>query len=170
MSAMVFSRRSPNGGSPPHGADFAARSAAAVEEIRAVALETADVLAERHGEPLEHHAALGVDVAQLALVAFPGAVPQLAVDEAHAGHEAVRFDRAQHGARVRVDFQDLSVAILADPQRAFGPRETGVAPLAGRRDRREHGARLRIDLVDPRLGDLIEVRAVERSAGVAGAV
>ena len=49
----------------------------------------------RHREPLEHRAALGVDVAQLALVAFPRAVPQLAVDEAHAGHEAVRFDRAQ---------------------------------------------------------------------------
>src|SRR5688500_1844815 len=115
MSAMVFSRRSPNGGSPPHGADFAARAAAAVEELRAVALVTADVLAGRPGEPPAHRAALGVDAAPLALISFPCAVPQLAVDEAHAGHEAVRFDRAQHGARVRIDFQDLAVAILADP-------------------------------------------------------
>src|SRR5687768_17586253 len=105
-----------------HGAHLAGGPAAGVEKIRAVALEPADVRAGWHLEPLEYRAALGIDVAQLALVAFPRAVPQLAVDEAHAGHEAVRFDRAQNRARARVDLQDLAVAILADPQGALGPR------------------------------------------------
>ncbi len=42
--------------------------------------------------------------------------------------------------------------------------------MAGRRDRRHHVAGGGIDLVDARLGDLVEVRAVEGGAGVAGAV
>ena len=83
-----------------------------------------------------------------------------------------RFDSIVRriGARLRIDLQDLAIAILPDPQAALGPRQTRVAALAGRGDRREHVARLRIDLVDARLGDLVEMRAVERGAGVAGAV
>jgi len=42
--------------------------------------------------------------------------------------------------------------------------------VTGRRDRCHHVAGGRIDLVDARFGDLIEVRAVESGAGVAGAV
>jgi PAS domain S-box-containing protein len=76
-----------------HGAHFAGRPAAEVEEVRAVALEAADVRARRHRQSLEHRTALRVHAAQLALVALPGAMPQLAIDEAHAGDEAVRFDR-----------------------------------------------------------------------------
>ena len=48
--------------------------------------------------------------------------------------------------------------------------EARVAAVAGRRDRRQHVAGGGIDLVDARLGDLVEVRAVEGGAGVAGAV
>ncbi len=43
-------------------------------------------------------------------------------------------------------------------------------PLAGRGNRGHHAAGGGIDLVDARLGDLVEVLAVERGAGVAGAV
>ena len=61
---------------------------------------------------------------------------------------------------------DLALAILPDPQRAFGPREPRVAAAAGRRDRREHPARLRIDLLDAVLGELEQVLAVEGRAGM----
>src|SRR5881628_1300665 len=64
----------------PHRADFSARSAAAIKEVGPVGLEPADAGAERHLQPLEHAAALRVDAAEFARVAFPGAVPQLAVD------------------------------------------------------------------------------------------
>src|SRR5687768_5048325 len=42
--------------------------------------------------------------------------------------------------------------------------------MAGGRDRREHLAAGGIDLVDARLGDLVEIPAVEGAAGVAGAL
>src|SRR5574341_291984 len=151
------------------GAHLAARAAAAVEELGPVGLEPADEGAAGHAQPLEHRAALRVDVAQLALVAFPGAVPELAVDPGHAGDEAVRFDGAQHLAGGRVDLVDLAVAVLPHPQAALGPGEPRVAALAGRRDRGQHLAAGRVDLVDARLGDLIEVAAVEGGAGIAGA-
>ena len=69
-----------------------------------------------------------------------------------------------------IDLMDLALAILPDPQRAFGPRQPRVAAAAGRRDRREHPAGLRIDLLDAILGQLEQVPAVERGAGVRGDV
>ena len=71
---------------------------------------------------------------------------------------------------VGIDLVDLAIAVLPHPQAALGPREARVAAVAGRRDRRHDVAGGGIDLVDPRFGDLVEVRAVERGAGVAGAV
>src|SRR5262245_35462488 len=100
--SMLMGAIGPRGRSGPgttlrtsHGADLAARAAAAVKKILAVGFETADADAARHREPLEHYTALRVDPAQLAFVAFPGAVPQLAVDPRHAGDESVGFDGAQ---------------------------------------------------------------------------
>ncbi len=145
-------------------------AAAAIEEVGAVGLEPADAGAARHLEPLEHGAALRVDAADLALVAFPGAVPQLAVDPGHAGDEAVGLDGANDRAGLGIDLVDLAIAVLPDPQAALGPGEPRVAAVAGRRDRRHHVAGGGIDLVDARLGDLIEVLAVEGGAGVAGAL
>ena len=114
-----------------HGADLAARAAAAIEEVGAVGLEAADAGAARHLQPLEHGAALRVDAADVALVAFPGAVPQLAVDPGHAGDEAVGLDGAQDGAGLGIDLVDLAIAVLPDPQAALGPGEARVA-AAGR--------------------------------------
>ena len=152
-----------------HGADLSARAAAGVEEVGSVGLEPADADAGRHLQPLEDGAARGIDAADLALVAFPGAVPQLAVDPGHAGDEAVRLDRADDGTRVGIDLVDLAVAVLPDPEAPLGPREARVAAVAGRGNRGDHVAARGIDLVDTRLGDLVEVLAVERGAGVAGA-
>ena len=97
-------------------------------------------------------------------------MPQLAVDPGHAGDEAVGLDGAQDGAGVGIDLVDLAIAVLPHPQAALGPRQARVAAAAGRGDRRHDGAGGGIDLVDARFGDLVEVRAVERGAGVAGAV
>ena len=75
----------------------------------------------------------------------------------------------EHGVG-RVDLVDLAVEVLPDPQAALGPGEARVAAVAGRRDRRHHRAGGRIDLVDARGGDLVQVRAVEGGAGIAGAI
>jgi hypothetical protein len=152
----------------PHGADRPAAAAAAIKEIGAVGLEAADEGAARHLQPLQHRSAVGVDPADLALVAFPGPVPQLAIDPGDAGDEAVGFDGAPDGARRRIDLVNLAIAVLAYPEAALGPGEAGVAPVAGRGDGRHHVAAGRIDLVDASLGDLVQVGAIERGAGVAG--
>src|SRR6185369_9505630 len=157
------------GSGTAHGADLAALAAAGIEEVGAVGLEPAHARARGHLEAFEDGAALGIDATDLALVAFPRAVPQLAVDPRHAGHEAVRFDRAQHRARRRVDAVDLAIAVLPDPQASLGPGEARVAAAARRGNRGDDVAAGGIDLVDPGLGDLPEVLAVERGAGVAGA-
>src|ERR1700730_2972623 len=153
-----------------HGADLPARSAAAIEQVCPVGLEPADAGAARHLQPTEHGAALPVDLADFALVAFPGGVPQLAVDPGHAGDEAVGLDGAQNGASRGIDLVDLAIAVLPHPQAALGPGESRVAAVAGRRDRCQYVAGGGIDLVDARCGDLVEVRAVEGGAGVAGAL
>src|SRR6516225_1358521 len=152
---------------PAHGAHLAAASAAAIEQAGAIGLEPADAGAGGHLQALEHRAVGRVDVAQLALVAFPGAVPQLAVDPGHARDEAVGGDGAQDGAGGRVDLVDAAVAVLADPQAALGPGQARVAAAARRGDRAQHAAAGGVDLGDALLGDLPEVLAVERGAGVA---
>ena len=113
---------------------------------------------------------LRIDAPQIALVAFPGAVPELAVDPGDAGDEAVGLDGAQDRAGFGIDLMDLALAVLPDPERAFGPGEAGVAAAAGRRDGGEHAAGLRIDLLDAILGDLEQVLAVEGGAGMRGDV
>src|SRR5688500_5601721 len=118
MCALFLSIRS------AHGADLSARAAAAVEAVGAVGLEPADAGAARHLQPLEHRAALRVDPAQIALVALPGAVPQLAVDPGHAGDEAVGLDGAQDRVGLGIDLVDLAIAVLPDPQAALGPGES----------------------------------------------
>src|SRR5688572_334445 len=120
----IISRSSPF--RTPHGADLSARAAAAIEEVSPIGLEPAHAGAARHLEALEDRAALRVEPAQLALVAFPGAVPQLALDPGHAGDEAVGFDAADDLPGRGVDLEDLAIAVLPDPQAALGPGEPGV--------------------------------------------
>src|SRR3546814_5450192 len=80
---------------PAHGAQLAAAAAAAEEAFAAVRFEAGDRGAGRHRQRFEDLAAVGVDAAQFTFVTFPGAVPEVAIDPAHAGDETVRFDRAQ---------------------------------------------------------------------------
>ena len=140
------------------------------KRVAAIGLEARHADAGRHLELLQDLARSRIDPPQLALVAFPGAVPQLAVDPGDAGDEAVGFDGAQDLAGLGIDLMDLALAMLADPERPFGPGHAGVAAVAGRRDRREHAAGLGIDLLDAVLGDLEQVPAVESRAGMGGDV
>src|SRR4029079_19429053 len=116
----------------------------AEEPIAAIGLEPRDVDSRGHLDAFQHFSGPRIDPPQLALVAFPGSVPELAVDPRHPGDEAVRLDRAQDRARLGIDLQDLAVLVLTDPERPFGPSEPRVAPSAGRRDRAEHASGLRV--------------------------
>src|SRR3546814_8548128 len=75
-----------------------AGTATAEEPVGAVGFEPGDAHARRHVEPLQHLAGGGVDPPEVGLVAFPGAVPEVAVDQGHAGDEAAALDGAEDGA------------------------------------------------------------------------
>src|SRR5205085_8924492 len=122
----------------------------------------------RQVELLEYLAGLGIDPPDVAVLTFPGAVPELAVDPGDAGHEALAFDGAKYRARVRIDLMDLALAVLSDPERAFGPRQSGIAATPGRGDRGEHLACRGVDLLDAILRDLEQVAAIERRARMCG--
>src|SRR5262249_50294029 len=133
---------------------LAAPSSAAEELIGAIRLEPRNDHSGRHLEPFQDLSSSGIDSPQIALVTFPGAMPELSIDPRDPGDEAVGLDRAKDRPGLGIDLMDLPVSILADPERPFGPREPRVAAAAGRRDRGEHTAGLRVDLLDAILGDL----------------
>ena len=55
----------------------------------------------RAGSTLEAEEVIRHAVPDVAVVAFPGGMPEFAVNPGDAGHEAVRLDGAQHGAGFR---------------------------------------------------------------------
>src|SRR5476649_1050779 len=144
---------------------LAAASAPAEEPIAAIGLESRHAHAGRHLEPLQLLACFRIDAPQIALVAFPGAVPELAVDPGHSGDEALGFDGAEDRAGLGIELVDLPVAMLPHPERAFGPGEPGAAAV-GCRDRGEHLAGRGIDLLDAIARDLEQVPAIEGGACV----
>src|SRR5689334_16292864 len=73
----------------PH---VAATSAATEEAIAAVRLEARHDCSSRQVELLEDLAGFGIDAPDVAFLAFPGAVPEFAVDPGDAGDEAFAFD------------------------------------------------------------------------------
>src|SRR5438874_10515262 len=107
-------------------------------------------------------------LAQIALVAFPGAVPELAVGPGDPGDDAAGLDGAKNRPCLGIHLMDLPAPMLPHPQRPFGPREPRVTAAARRRDRREHTPGLRIDLLDAILGDLKQVLTVEGRSCVRG--
>src|SRR6266496_4726458 len=143
------------------GSHLPAASASAEEPIAAIGLEPRHTHSRRHLELLQDLSRSRIDPPQIALVAFPGAVPELAVDPGDPGDEAVGLDGAKNRPGLGIDLMDLPAPILPHPERPFGPREARVTAAAGRRDRGEHTAGLRIDLLDSILGELKQVLAVE---------
>src|SRR5262249_54833848 len=144
-----------------------APSAPAEEPIAAIGLESGNVLSRRHLDLFQDLSGSRIDSPQIALVALPGAVPELAVDPGDTCDEAIGFDRAKDRPRLGIDLVDLPLPILPHPQGAFGPRQPR-ATAAGRRNRGEHTAALRIDLQDAIVGELKQMPAVERRACICG--
>jgi hypothetical protein len=68
---------------------------------------------------------------------------------------------------LRIDLVDLALAMLPDPEAAFGPRHSGGAAF-GRRDGPDHTAGVRINLLNEIAGDLVQVLAVEGGARMRG--
>jgi len=118
----------------------------------------------------KHISGLRINSPQIALVAFPRAVPEFSVDPGDTRDEAVGFDRAQNGASLGVNLVDFTSPVLSDPERSFGPRETGVATGSRRWDCGEDLACLWIDFLNAILSDLKEVTAVEGCSCVRGDV
>src|SRR5262245_54529891 len=133
---------------PADGPHLAGTAPAAEEQIAAVTLQPRHVHASWHFEHLQDLSCSRIHSSQLALVTFPGAVPQLSVDPGDPGDEAVGLDRAQDGPGLGIDLIDLPVPVLPDPERPLGPREPRVTAAARRRHRGEHAASLRVDLLD----------------------
>src|SRR6266540_4792905 len=131
---------------PADGPHLAAVSSSAEEQIAAIGLEPRNTHSRRHLEPLQDFSRSRIDSPQIALVTFPGGVPELSVDPGDPGDEAVGVEGAKNRACLGIDLINLPVPILPHPERPFGPREPR-ATAAGRRDRGEHTARLRIDLL-----------------------
>src|SRR5262245_1229212 len=96
--AWAAARRgaSPGPADAPH---LAAARPSAEEEVAAIRLEPRNDHAGRHLEPQEDLPRSRIDSPEIALVAFPRAVPQLSVDPGDAGDEAVGLDRAKDGPR-----------------------------------------------------------------------
>src|SRR5271167_3424397 len=146
---------------PSHCPHLPARSSAAKELIAAIRFQARHVDAGRHIQLLQHFSSLRIDSPHIAFVAFPRPVPKLSVHPSYPGDKAVAFDGAKNRPGLGIELMDLAVPILANPERTFGPCESGVASAAGRRDCSQHLSGFRIDLPDTILGDLKQVAAVE---------
>src|ERR1051326_6929764 len=150
------------------GAHLAAGGAAAVEDSSAVALKTGHRNAGGHVELFEDFTRVRIYAAKLAFLGFQCAVPELAVDPGNARDESIRFDGAEDGAGPGVNLVNLAGAVLSNPERPLGPRQARVATVCGRGDGGDDLPRARIDLLDPGVGDLPQVFAIEGSAGLGG--
>src|SRR5205823_14553484 len=150
------------------GPHLSAPSAAAEELIAAIGLEPRNHHSGRHLEPVQDLYRSRIDPPQIALVTFPGGVPELSVDPGDAGDEAVGIDGAKNRSGLGIDLMDLPVAILPHPERPFSPRQARVAAAAGRGNRGEHATGLRIDLLDAILRDLKQMLSVESCSCMRG--
>src|SRR5262245_26226842 len=88
---------------PANGPHLAAVSPAAEEQFAAIGLEARNDHSGRHLDPLQNLSRSRIDSPQIALVAFPGAVPQLSVDPGDSGNEAIGLDRAENRPCLGID-------------------------------------------------------------------
>ena len=132
LGATTGGRAAPG---PANGSDLAAASAAAEEPIAAIGLEPRHARSRRHLEPLQHLSRCRIDPPQIALVAFPGAVPELAVDPGDPGDDAVGLDGAKDRAGLADRSDGSSGPDAAPPRASLRPRR---AP--NRRRRRARGS------------------------------
>src|SRR5579884_2336090 len=152
----------------PDRSDLPGLASAAEELVAAIGLEPGNVDSGRHVERLKNFAGASIDVPQVALVTFPGRVPELAINPGHAGDEAVGIEGAKNRSGLGIDLMNLALPVLPHPEGPFGPRQPRVAAPARRRDDGEHAAALRINFLNAVFGDLKKVLAIERGSGMRG--
>src|ERR1700674_1135451 len=87
---------------PADGSHLAAASAAAEEPIATIAFEPRYTCSRRHLESLQDLSRPRIDLSHIALVAFPGSVPKLAVNPGDARDDAVALDGAEDRACLRI--------------------------------------------------------------------
>jgi hypothetical protein len=135
-----------------------------------IGLKPGNASPTRHLQSLKYLSTSRIDSPQITFIFFPGGVPELSIDPGHAGDEAVGLDGAKNRACLRIDLVDLPIPILPDPERPFGPRESGVTTTAGCGDGGEHTASVWINLLDAIFGNLKQVLAVKSCARMRGYV
>jgi hypothetical protein len=108
---------------PADGSHLAAASASAEELIAAIGLKPRYAYSRRHLEPLQDLSGPRIDSPQIAVVTFPGAVPEFAVHPGDPGDKTVRLDGAENRPGLGINLMDLAVPILPHPEHPFGPRE-----------------------------------------------
>src|ERR1700737_1853 len=81
---------------PADGPHLAAPSASAEDLLAPLGPEPRYAPSGRHFEPLQDLSRSRIDSPQIALVTFPGAVPELSVDPGDPGNKAVGLDRAKN--------------------------------------------------------------------------
>jgi hypothetical protein len=158
-------------GASPGSADHSHLPAAppsTEEQFAAIGLEPRYSYSGRHLESVQDFSRSRIDSPQIALVTFPGAVPELAVNPGDPGDAAAGLDGAKNRPCFGIDLIDLPVPIVRHPKRPFAPRKPRVIALAGRRDPGDHLAGLKIDLLDAIPGKLKQVLTVEGRSGMRG--
>src|SRR6266705_805041 len=81
---------------PADSSYLSGRPSSTEEPIAAIGLEPRHVHSGRHVELLLHLSRSRIDSPQIALVTFPGGVPELAVDPGDAGDKTVGLDGAKN--------------------------------------------------------------------------
>ena len=102
-------RRSPR---PADDSHLPAASAAAEELIAAVGFEPRNAYAGRHVECLQDFTLLRIDSPQIALLTFPGGMPELSIDPSDPCDETIGLDGAKNIPGLGIDLMDLPVPIL----------------------------------------------------------
>jgi hypothetical protein len=67
-----------------------------------------------------------MDSPQVALIAFPGSVPEFPLDPCDTGDEAVGFDRAKNRSRFGIELMNLLITIRGD----INPSERRIRPVS----------------------------------------
>ena len=109
---------------PPDCPDRSALSSTAEEVIMAIGFKPRDADPVRHLHAFKDLSSSRVDASYIALLTFPGGVPEFSIDPRHSGDETVGLDGAKDCSCFGIDLMYLPLPILPDPKRPFGPGET----------------------------------------------
>src|SRR5262245_54795559 len=142
------------------GSHFPAAPPAAKKLIAAIGFEPRHSYSRRHLDTIQNLSRSRIDPPQITPIIIPSTVPEFSIVPGHPCYETAGFNCAENRPGFGIDLIDLPVLILRNPKRPFGPREPR-AIRTRHRDRCKHTTGLWIDLLDPIVGDLKQVLAIE---------